>query len=86
MDQRATQRQTEIRSLIDSDTLTLEQARAALRSLLDVAASAQAGPDVTSYGIDGSFPREVVDAGRPICSDCGQPIDPDGHDCTFPDS
>ena len=30
--------------------------------------------------------REVVDAGRPICSDCGQPIDPDGHDCTLPDS
>lgn len=30
--------------------------------------------------------REVVDAGRPVCSDCGQPIDPDGHDCTFPDS
>ncbi|MFJ4161631.1 DUF3090 domain-containing protein [Micrococcus luteus] len=30
--------------------------------------------------------REVVDAGRPFCSDCGQPIDPDGHDCTLPDS
>ncbi|MEV6950065.1 DUF3090 domain-containing protein, partial [Streptomyces sp. NPDC051172] len=30
--------------------------------------------------------REVVDAGRPVCSDCGQPIDPDGHDCTLPDS
>ncbi|WP_217565424.1 DUF3090 family protein, partial [Micrococcus sp. GbtcB5] len=30
--------------------------------------------------------REVVVAGRPVCSDCGQPIDPGGHDCTFPDS
>lgn len=30
--------------------------------------------------------REVVDAGRPFCSDCGQPIDPDGHTCTFPGS
>lgn len=29
--------------------------------------------------------REVVDAGRPICSDCGQPMDPDGHDCTPPE-
>lgn len=30
--------------------------------------------------------REVVDAGRPMCANCGQPIDPDGHDCTFPES
>ncbi len=29
--------------------------------------------------------REVVDAGRPICSDCGQPIDADGHTCTPPE-
>ncbi|MGJ5591471.1 DUF3090 domain-containing protein [Micrococcus lylae] len=29
--------------------------------------------------------RQVVDAGRPFCSDCGQPIDPDGHDCSPPE-
>ena len=28
--------------------------------------------------------REVVGAGRPICVICGQPIDADGHTCTFP--
>ncbi|MEU4082619.1 hypothetical protein [Streptomyces venezuelae] len=62
MDQRAEQRQAEIRALIDSDTLTLEQARAALHGLLDVTASAQAGPDVTSYGYGMDLPREIVDA------------------------
>ncbi len=25
--------------------------------------------------------REVVSAGRPICGNCGQPIDPEGHFC-----
>lgn len=25
--------------------------------------------------------RAVVEAGRPICGNCGQPIDPDGHFC-----
>ena len=30
--------------------------------------------------------REVVDAGRPICSDCGQPMDPDGHVCGLPEA
>lgn len=25
--------------------------------------------------------REVVAAGRPICGNCGRPIDPDGHFC-----
>jgi len=25
--------------------------------------------------------REVVQAGRPICGNCGQPIDPEGHFC-----
>jgi uncharacterized repeat protein (TIGR03847 family) len=29
--------------------------------------------------------REVVGAGRPICSLCGHPIDADGHTCTFPE-
>jgi uncharacterized repeat protein (TIGR03847 family) len=29
--------------------------------------------------------REVVGAGRPICSVCGYPIDPDGHIHTFPE-
>ena len=28
---------------------------------------------------------EVVGAGRPICSFCGTPIDPDGHVHTLPD-
>ena len=27
---------------------------------------------------------EVVDAGRPLCTLCGYPIDPDGHICTIP--
>ena len=62
MDQRAAQRQAEIRTLLDSDALTLEQARAALRELLQVTASAQAGPDVTSYGYGMDLPREIVDA------------------------
>jgi uncharacterized repeat protein (TIGR03847 family) len=30
--------------------------------------------------------HEVVGAGRPICAICGYPIDPDGHEHTFPDS
>ena len=30
--------------------------------------------------------REVVDAGRPLCSLCGHPIDPDGHTCIIPES
>lgn len=25
--------------------------------------------------------REIVDQGRPICGNCGQPIDPEGHFC-----
>ncbi|MBD7920259.1 DUF3090 domain-containing protein [Cellulomonas sp. Sa3CUA2] len=29
--------------------------------------------------------RGVVDAGRPTCSRCGEPIDPDGHVCGSPD-
>ncbi|MFF8786932.1 hypothetical protein [Streptomyces sp. NPDC015125] len=61
MDQRAEQRQSEIRALIDSDTLTLEQARATLHALLGVTASAQAGPNVTSYGFGMDLPREIVD-------------------------
>ncbi|MGY5766291.1 DUF3090 domain-containing protein [Brachybacterium sp. DNPG3] len=30
--------------------------------------------------------REVVDAGRPLCTLCGHPIDPDGHVCIIPES
>lgn len=30
--------------------------------------------------------REVVGAGRPICSLCGYPIDADGHICTLPEA
>lgn len=29
--------------------------------------------------------REIVDAGRPLCTLCGHPIDPDGHTCTLPE-
>ncbi|MCC2313413.1 DUF3090 domain-containing protein [Cellulomonas xiejunii] len=29
--------------------------------------------------------RGVVDAGRPLCVRCGEPIDPDGHVCAPPD-
>ncbi|ATG51377.1 hypothetical protein CFK38_07440 [Brachybacterium vulturis] len=29
--------------------------------------------------------REIVDAGRPLCTICGHPIDPDGHICTLPE-
>jgi uncharacterized repeat protein (TIGR03847 family) len=30
--------------------------------------------------------REVVDAGRPLCTLCGHPIDPDGHTCIIPEA
>ena len=30
--------------------------------------------------------REIVDAGRPLCTLCGHPIDPDGHICIIPES
>lgn len=30
--------------------------------------------------------REVVDAGRPLCTLCGRPIDPEGHICIIPES
>ena len=30
--------------------------------------------------------REVVDAGRPLCTLCGHPIDPEGHTCIIPES
>ncbi|MDN5894751.1 MAG: DUF3090 domain-containing protein [Nocardioides sp.] len=29
--------------------------------------------------------REIVDAGRPLCTLCGHPMDPDGHICTLPE-
>ncbi|WP_104081708.1 DUF3090 domain-containing protein [Cryobacterium sp. Y11] len=29
--------------------------------------------------------REIVGAGRPMCSLCGYPIDADGHTCTLPE-
>jgi len=29
--------------------------------------------------------HEVVAAGRPVCSSCGYPIDPDGHTCQGPE-
>lgn len=29
--------------------------------------------------------REVVGAGRPLCPRCGDPVDPAGHDCVFPE-
>lgn len=28
--------------------------------------------------------REVVGAGRPLCPLCANPVDPEGHTCTFP--
>ncbi|MGM7668701.1 DUF3090 family protein [Microbacterium sp. A93] len=30
--------------------------------------------------------REVVGAGRPLCTLCGYPMDPDDHICTLPES
>ncbi|MHC8607739.1 DUF3090 domain-containing protein [Paenarthrobacter ureafaciens] len=30
--------------------------------------------------------REIVAAGRPLCTICGYPIDPDGHTCTLPEA
>jgi len=30
--------------------------------------------------------RAVVEAGRPLCPRCGEPMDPDGHTCGLPDS
>ncbi|MGO2720452.1 DUF3090 domain-containing protein [Brachybacterium tyrofermentans] len=29
--------------------------------------------------------REIVDAGRPLCTLCGYPMDPDGHICIIPE-
>lgn len=29
--------------------------------------------------------RAVVEAGRPLCPRCGEPMDPDGHVCELPD-
>ena len=29
--------------------------------------------------------REIVNAGRPLCTLCGYPMDPDGHTCVIPD-
>lgn len=29
--------------------------------------------------------REIVDAGRPFCSLCGYPMNPEGHTCTLPE-
>lgn len=69
--------------LIDAHPLTDDDAAPALE------ADAEAVRVRMPVGAARAFARrtrEVVDAGRPICSDCGQPIDPDGHDCTLPDS
>jgi len=69
--------------LIDAHPLSDDDADPALE------ADAEAGRVRMPVGAARAFARrtrEVVDAGRPICSDCGQPIDPDGHDCTLPDS
>ncbi|MHA7140649.1 DUF3090 domain-containing protein [Arthrobacter sp. Sr33] len=30
--------------------------------------------------------REIVDAGRPTCPLCGEPVDIDGHTCTLPET
>ncbi|MFF9785616.1 hypothetical protein [Streptomyces nigrescens] len=62
MNRHSQQRQDTIRTLLNSDSLTLEHARAILLDLLDVTASAQTGPDVTSYGRGGCLSSEVVDA------------------------
>lgn len=29
--------------------------------------------------------QEIVDAGRPLCTLCGYPMDPDGHTCVIPE-
>ena len=29
--------------------------------------------------------REIVEAGRPLCTLCGEPMDPEGHICTLPE-
>ncbi|WP_329020372.1 hypothetical protein [Streptomyces sp. NBC_01601] len=75
MNQYARERQDKIHRLLDSDSLTLDTARAALRSLLDVTSSAQTGPDVTSYGIDGSLSQEVVDAEYAGRDEVGDDVD-----------
>jgi hypothetical protein len=60
MDQRATAQQAEIRKLATS--ITGEQFRELIEEILTTTADAQGGPDVTSYGVDGSDSREAVDA------------------------
>ena len=69
--------------LIDAHPLTDDDAHPALE------ADAEAVRVRMPVGAARAFarrPRPPGCAGRPICSDCGQPIDPDGHDCTLPDS
>ncbi|MER8119208.1 hypothetical protein [Streptomyces sp. NPDC094031] len=75
MDQRAEERQNEIRALIDSDTFTLEQAREALHGLLEVTASAQTGPDVTAYHNGGAVSDAVVTAEYAARGDVGDDLD-----------
>ncbi|MGW1290532.1 hypothetical protein ACWD4N_44890 [Streptomyces sp. NPDC002586] len=60
MDQFETAQQAEIRKLVPS--ITPEQALKLIEEILVTTADARRAPDVTSYGIDNSLPREVVDA------------------------
>ncbi|WP_127453058.1 hypothetical protein [Streptomyces sp. B29(2018)] len=75
MDQRAEERQNEIRALIDSDTLTLEQAKEALLGVLEVTASAQTGPDVTAYHYGDAVSATVVTAEYAARGDVGDDLD-----------
>jgi uncharacterized repeat protein (TIGR03847 family) len=60
----------------------------------DVAPDEAAGPDSEMLrvrmpvGTARAFTqrtREIVDAGRPLCTLCGHPVDPDGHTCILPE-
>jgi uncharacterized repeat protein (TIGR03847 family) len=51
------------------------------------------GPDLVRIRIDGPAARafveratRIVSAGRPLCPRCGEPLDPQGHLCTLPNS
>ncbi|MFK0047999.1 hypothetical protein ACIQU4_28700 [Streptomyces sp. NPDC090741] len=59
---------------------TPDQLRAAIRAALAETSSAHAdGPDVTSYGIDGTLPRDAIDAGYSARRDMADDIDAAMH-------
>lgn len=58
-------------------------------TLPDIESDETEGPDCLRVRLSPDMARaftvrstRVVNAGRPLCPDCGEPIDADGHECT----